>query len=115
LKDRSEDEVVLEEYVDGIHFITSFCVHFGVQPIFTLKDNIPKLEKNAITIKFNKLFKTLCKFDISNKYKDNVKLIKKFYKKFLILGYGLGFNTEQILKAYDKKNTINHKRQENKY
>jgi dimeric dUTPase (all-alpha-NTP-PPase superfamily) len=31
------------------------------------------------------------------------------------LGYGLGFNIDEIKTAYFKKNKINHQRQENNY
>jgi hypothetical protein len=42
--------------VDGIHFICSLCITFGVNADFFLPDNINVLNKKDLTIAFNKLF-----------------------------------------------------------
>ncbi|MDR2636474.1 MAG: dUTP diphosphatase [Mycoplasmataceae bacterium] len=112
VKSGSESCVILEEYVDTIHFISGFCVQYQIAPTFEIPDNIRLLAKKEITKKINKLFKLITKL---KENKNNVKIIKKFYKKYLEFGYGLGYTIEDIKNAYDKKNLINHTRQDNKY
>jgi dimeric dUTPase (all-alpha-NTP-PPase superfamily) len=41
--------------------------------------------------------------------------IIKWYEDYLSLGYGLGFNIDEIKQAYFSKNKINFDRQENNY
>jgi dimeric dUTPase (all-alpha-NTP-PPase superfamily) len=79
-----------------------------------LEDNLPILNKQQITKKINKLFSLISKIK-KNDMKKNVKVIKKFYKSYLELGIGLGYTVDVIKNAYDKKNEVNHTRQENNY
>lgn len=113
-KTASSDEVILDEYADTIHFISGFCVQYQIAPIFELEDNLPILNKQQITKKINKLFSLISKIK-KNDMKKNVKVIKKFYKSYLELGIGLGYTVDVIKNAYDKKNEVNHTRQENNY
>jgi dimeric dUTPase (all-alpha-NTP-PPase superfamily) len=41
--------------------------------------------------------------------------IERWYQKYLILGYHLGFSFNDIYEAYFKKNQINFKRQQENY
>jgi dimeric dUTPase (all-alpha-NTP-PPase superfamily) len=52
----SEKKVILEEYVDGIHFICSLSITKGVDSEFYLPNHIALLSKKDLTICFNKLF-----------------------------------------------------------
>jgi dimeric dUTPase (all-alpha-NTP-PPase superfamily) len=56
IKPSSKREVVLEEYVDGIHFICSLCIAHNVKVEFILPNDIKLLNKKDLTIAFNKLF-----------------------------------------------------------
>ena len=57
----SEKSVILEEYVDGIHFITSLAIATGVKDYQCWEINIENKQysKHEITILFNDLFKSI--------------------------------------------------------
>jgi dimeric dUTPase (all-alpha-NTP-PPase superfamily) len=108
IKDRSSKEIVLEEYVDGIHFIGSLCLANDIKGVFEIPDNIELLSKKDITKHIMKLFND------GNQLESKIG-IKKWYEDYLTLGYGLGFNINEIKQAYFSKNKINFDRQENNY
>lgn len=109
-KGPAEREVILEEYVDGIHFIVSLGNEinfnfveddiFAVQP-FTCNQ----------TESFIKIFKRVC--DIANNF-DGANF-EMLFKDYVSLGYQLGFTKHDIFRAYESKNKVNHERQENNY
>jgi dimeric dUTPase (all-alpha-NTP-PPase superfamily) len=108
IKSPSEKQVILEEYVDGIHFISSLSIAKGLETEFFLPDNIPTLNKKELTVAFNKLFSQMSTLDNPNGIND-------WFREYLILGYQLGFTYQEIYQAYFKKNQINFKRQEENY
>jgi dimeric dUTPase (all-alpha-NTP-PPase superfamily) len=57
LKPSSEKNKILEEYVDGIHFITSLCISKNIQPRLEVENNVQQLTKKQISICFLELFK----------------------------------------------------------
>lgn len=107
-KGSNSKEKIIEEYVDVIHFITSICIAKKIKPIFKIKLNNKSLSKVQMTRQLFQLFKQIKQFETK---KD----IINWYKKFLIFGFKFGFNFEDISCAYDKKNKINHKRQQENY
>ncbi|MDR0675008.1 MAG: dUTP diphosphatase [Mycoplasmataceae bacterium] len=108
IKPSSDKSVILEEYVDGIHFISSLSIAMGVNTDFFLPDNIPIASKKDLTIIFNKLFSQMNALSDLNGIHD-------WFREYLILGYQLGFTYADIYQAYFKKNQINFKRQEENY
>jgi dimeric dUTPase (all-alpha-NTP-PPase superfamily) len=108
IKPSSERQVILEEYVDGIHFICSLCIANKVKAEFSLPDNIGLLEKKDLTIAFNKLFSRMSLLNDPNG-------IHEWFRDYLILGYQLGFTYNDIYQAYFKKNQINFQRQKENY
>lgn len=67
IKGSASKEKILEEYVDGLHFITSLCLTKKIKPIFNIsKKHIPFSTKHEITIKFLDLFKTIYKLKSKN-------------------------------------------------
>jgi dimeric dUTPase (all-alpha-NTP-PPase superfamily) len=108
IKERSPKDVILEEYVDGIHFIGSLCLANNIDGLFEINDNIKLLSKQDITKQIMNLFYK----GTSLHSKDD---IKSWYVDYLELGYGLGFSIDEIKKAYFNKNKINFNRQENNY
>ncbi|MDR2847405.1 MAG: dUTP diphosphatase [Mycoplasmataceae bacterium] len=105
-------EDILEEYVDGIHFISSFANYYRIDPIFNLSNIRIILDKRVITNEFNKLFYLLTKINYLKPNDYNAKLIKKYIKQYILLGLGLGIKFDEIKEAYDKKYEINIKRQD---
>jgi dimeric dUTPase (all-alpha-NTP-PPase superfamily) len=59
IKNSSERKVILEEYVDGIHFISSLSIAHDVNSRFILNDNTSILNKKNLTIAFNRLFRSM--------------------------------------------------------
>lgn len=109
LKPSSAKDVILEEYVDGIHFITSLCIKFKVEPKFNITGSIKRYKsKKEITKSFIELFQKAS--DIDNDTKA-----RTWYASYLKFGLKLGLTMNDIIKAYELKNQVNHQRQENKY
>lgn len=107
-KKPSNKSVILEEYADGLHFITSLSIYYKVNPNFNITKLTKFKNKKEITNDFIKLFnlasKISCKVDV-----------KKWYQLYLTFGLRLGFSLKEILKAYKTKCQINHQRQNQKY
>ena len=109
-KKSSQKNIILEEYVDGIHFITSLCIYKKVTSIFNI--SLPQTTfktKKEITIYFLKLF------DASKNLLFSKKSLHTWYKNYLIFGFKLGFSYKEIIDAYNKKRLINFQRQNQKY
>ena len=109
IKGSGPKEKILEEYIDGLHFITSLCLMKKINPIFNIDTKVKRtLTKQEITIKFLDLFKKIYKLNSKNS-------LIKWFIKFLNFGFCLNFSLNKILNAYVKKNKINYQRQENNY
>jgi dimeric dUTPase (all-alpha-NTP-PPase superfamily) len=76
-----------------------------------------QLDKHEITISINKLFKAVSnlKYTKPGKTEKIEKKILKIYKKYVTLGFNLGYTIEEIKDSYSKKHEINHTRQETNY
>lgn len=106
-KGPSPKDVILEEYVDGLHFILSLGVKLNPRKF------IYKIEKfdNNLT---DAILRT---------YKESVKLKDEYtldqyeiaFSSFLGLILYLGFTSEEVKNAYLSKLKINYNRQENNY
>ncbi|MEG0283409.1 MAG: dUTP diphosphatase [Erysipelotrichales bacterium] len=106
LKEASANDIVLEEYVDGIHFLTSLTNQLDMKPTFEIETTKRDLSELFIEI-----------FSFANKLKNefNKENLEEIYKVYLNLGFNLGFDNDSIVDAYFKKNEINFKRQEDGY
>ncbi len=108
-KGPSPKEKVLEEYVDGLHFITSICIRYIVSPKFETKRFLKKYENpREITKAFVWLFRKTCNINTAWK-------ARYWYMNYLKFGFRLGFSMQDIMEAYEKKNQVNHNRQKNHY
>jgi dimeric dUTPase (all-alpha-NTP-PPase superfamily) len=93
---------LLEEFVDGLHFILELGIELkAVDPW------VPSYEED-ITEQFRTLFYHV---SMINEYngRDNYEYLVSY---FIGLGEMLGFTWEQIEQAYFDKNKINHQRQD---
>lgn len=108
LKGPSDKKIILEEYVDGIHFITSLALAKKCDSYIELPEIYKKPSKEELTDIF---------LDLSHSIKkiNTKKSIIKWYKNYLILGIKLGFTINEIVDSYIEKNRVNFQRQENKY
>src|SRR5690625_7432040 len=98
MKERNAKSVILEEYVDNIHFLLSL----GLEKNLTFHEI--EYEKNNVseTTQFNKIFDYLTRFK-NEATKDNY---LKLFETYLQLVDILGFIVEAILDDLFTKNDI---------
>ncbi|HLR08365.1 MAG TPA: dUTP diphosphatase [Bacillota bacterium] len=106
-KERSEQAVILEEYVDGIHFILSLGLDKGYG--FT-KEDIPHPNLSEIE-QFHAVFAASVAF----KNEPTEANYKNMFISYLQLGKLLGFSEGDIQRAYMEKNAKNYQRQNEGY
>ena len=106
-KEPSSNDVILEEYVDCLHFILSIGLEKNFEDI-TLNIKYITCE---LSEQFLNLYINISDF-ITCSSLDNYLNI---FQNFLSLGENLGFSEEDIENAYLYKNNINHERQDNGY
>lgn len=108
LKGPSPKDIILEEYIDGIHFILSLGIAMKCD---INKDYEVDNTKEDLTSVFLDVYK------LTSVFKDNQTLDNYYtlFTRFLKLGYLCGFNMIDIHEAYLRKNKINYKRQETNY
>ncbi|GCD09325.1 dUTP diphosphatase [Clostridium tagluense] len=103
----SSNDVILEEYVDCLHFILSIGLENKFQGI--------TLNTNHITCELSEQFLSLY-INISDFITcSSLHNYLNIFQDFLSLGENLGFSKEDIENAYLHKNNINHERQDNGY
>lgn len=106
-KSGNSPSVILEEYVDGVHFILSLGLEKGLT---FHSDPLDELAESQVG-QFNKVFEACVLF----KQEPTQMNYNKLFTTFLKLGHSLGFNEEDIQKAYYQKNEVNYKRQNQGY
>ncbi|WMJ80146.1 dUTP diphosphatase [Clostridium sp. MB40-C1] len=106
-KGPSEKDVILEEYVDCLHFILSL----GLEKNYENLELIIRHEHHDLTEAFLNIYIDINDFVVCTS-KDNYKTL---FEDFLSLGRTLNFSSDEIETAYYKKNNLNHKRQDTGY
>ncbi|MEK3890441.1 dUTP diphosphatase [Bacillus sp. FSL K6-3431] len=108
-KDASEQAVILEEFVDGVHFILSLGNELG----FSDRDiSIVSSEANEELVQcFLKIYHLVDKLRQTRAGEDFEGLLRQYF----ILGQSLGFSIDDVQTAYKKKNEVNYKRQQEGY
>jgi dimeric dUTPase (all-alpha-NTP-PPase superfamily) len=106
-KKPSSNDVILEEYVDCIHFILSIGIEKNFEDI-TL--NVKHID-DELSEQFLDLYTNISDFVICSSLNNYLNI----FQNFLCLGENLGFSNEDIENAYLYKNNINHERQDNGY
>ncbi|HLS59879.1 MAG TPA: dUTP diphosphatase [Virgibacillus sp.] len=107
-KPPSADEVILEEYVDGVHFILSLGIEKGFE--YSGLEEVNQTEVH-ITAQFNTVFKSCILF----KEEPTQVNYNTLFTDFLYVGQLLGFNATDIQRAYYQKNEVNYDRQKEGY
>lgn len=106
-KASSPKNVILEEYVDCLHFLLSIGLDEGFDNAqFHMKKN----PRDSVQ-QFQEIFRKSANFYQTLKEEDYVDL----FEGFLSLGRKLGFTWEDIEAGYLLKNQINHQRQAEGY
>ncbi|MFE8704119.1 dUTP diphosphatase [Cytobacillus sp. FJAT-54145] len=115
-----EDKVfynpLLEEYVDGLHFVLELGIELDYKnPLYIPIGIYPK----ETTDYFIELYYKISELNILQMFHKEEKIVKDSYQEifdmYLHLGHKLGFTWEQIEQAYMDKNAVNHQRQEDGY
>ena len=109
-----KSNLLLEEYVDCLHFILSIGNDMGYSKSYApfiselLGADITPLEA------FNRTFRSVTRFEAKGTWKQP-KDYARMFDDFLLLRNALGFTWEQIEQAYYDKNKVNFERQEQGY
>ncbi len=108
-KPSSTNEVILEEYVDGLHFILSLGIEMNVHNE-SLHIGSPVLDGNLVSY-FITIYSNVQDFAETPSLSKYQQLVSNYFA----LGHFLHFSFEEIERAYLDKNTINHNRQDTGY
>ena len=106
-KGAEDDEIVLDEFADGLHFFLSLGVDIKTSK---RSYNLTKHMEN-LTEQFLEVYHRL---DTFRKKQDDASYMKAF-QSFLNLLPLMGYKWKQLKDAYFKKLGVNYKRQENNY
>lgn len=109
IKPSSAKEVVLEEFVDGIHFILSLGIECGFDEKSVLLEEKQLLAN--VNEQFLLVYEMICSFRTSKEINDFIRL----FEAYLHLASLLGLTKKEIEQAYFKKNEVNYVRQQNNY
>ncbi|BAC14100.1 hypothetical conserved protein [Oceanobacillus iheyensis HTE831] len=107
-KPRNKQSVILEEYVDVIHFLMSVGINKGYDSFESTNDqhiNRSEIDQFQIVYEQTIMYKNE---PIKAKYEE-------LFSSCIDLGNILGFSEEDIQRAYLEKNEINYKRQNQGY
>jgi len=109
LKPSSAKEVIVEEFVDGVHFILSLGIECG----FDQKQYALEVHESTSTVteQFLRVYEGINIFQVGRSFDDYVRL----FELYLQLAALLGLKEEEIEKAYFEKNEVNYQRQQNNY
>ncbi|WP_089098007.1 MULTISPECIES: dUTP diphosphatase [Parageobacillus] len=107
VKPPSPREKVLEEYVDGLHFILSL----GLECDFLYSEIPPQLATLPLVEQFLVVFRAADEFRKTKSRQS----YNRLFTEYLLLGGQLGFSMEEIEQAYKQKNQVNHERQNQNY
>jgi len=107
---------LLEEYVDGLHFVLELCIELELDAD-KLERHIEDRKKVIGTMEyhFGYLYHHASSLMNTVDVENRVIMMLHITKAYLGLGYRLGFTWEQIEQAYFEKNKVNHERQDNGY
>lgn len=107
-KGPSERDVILEEYVDSIHFILSL----GLLKGFTSIKEWPVVEEKRDLTEIFLMTQNAILMFINNPTKEGYLAIWQYYG---VIAYNLGFSFNDVVHAYLEKNEENYKRQRSGY
>jgi dimeric dUTPase (all-alpha-NTP-PPase superfamily) len=98
---------LLEEYVDGLHFILELGLEFGQRKRYKYLPDC--YIEESVTDQFRAVF-NLANYEVYEEYPEE--WFNPMLSAFIELGKMLGFTWEEVEQAYYAKNAINHHRQE---
>jgi dimeric dUTPase (all-alpha-NTP-PPase superfamily) len=109
-KPPSERGVILEEFVDGLHFLLSLGIILPYEVPQQMQ--VPELLEENLVEAFLKVYEDL---SVLKNNRDDVNNYVNLMEDYLLIGRLLGFTAEEINDAYLSKNQVNHTRQDQGY
>ena len=106
-KPANDKQVILEEYVDNIHFILSIGLNKG----YSFNSGEGAVAPDSLTVLFNQVFADVLAF----REDPSESRYHKLFADYLVLGQKLGFSEADVQQAYYEKNKINFTRQDEGY
>lgn len=106
-KPPADRDVILEEYVDGLHFVISLGIELG----YEYEPTDLQAGFGSLTERFTALLALTAVFG----QRREVDVYRELFDAIWGLGSGLGFTAAEIEAAYLAKNEVNHRRQEQGY
>ncbi|SDH34047.1 Dimeric dUTPase, all-alpha-NTP-PPase (MazG) superfamily [Alteribacillus persepolensis] len=106
-KPSAERSIILEEYVDGLHFILSLGIDKGWEEV---PEEIEDAD-SSLTAQFQTVYQYAADLAKCSEKQTYIRL----FRAYLELGGLLGFSRQEIEEAYLLKNKTNHKRQTEGY
>jgi dimeric dUTPase (all-alpha-NTP-PPase superfamily) len=107
-KPASDKEKILEEFIDGLHFILSLGLEFD----YASQVNNTKVQpQHSLNDQFLLVFDTVSLF----RKTPTLENYQQLFHQYLELGLILGFSEEEVERAYMEKNEVNHHRQTQNY
>ena len=111
LNKKISKQKILEEYIDGLHFLLSIGIPLKFDKKMSFQITKPSMKKLNLVKKILKIYyETIKLVDNYNFYQ-----YKKVLKNYLEISYFLNLSLNEIIKIYNKKNKINYERQKNGY
>ncbi|WP_409251581.1 dUTP diphosphatase [Bacillus sp. SCS-153A] len=107
-KPSSEKDTILEEFVDGVHFILSLGIYLGIRHFELREANY--IEKD-VTKQFIEIYNSINGLLSKKSVTEYDQLVHQYF----YLGELLGFTQEDVVRAYRQKNEVNYKRQQEGY
>ncbi len=107
LKPASPSNVILEEYVDGLHFLLSL----GLELSCVFETLEPAADKGDLTTQFQRVYRFASRFEEAPTA-PNYRLL---FAAFLALGRQLQLTEQGVMDAYWEKNQVNRQRQAEGY
>jgi dimeric dUTPase (all-alpha-NTP-PPase superfamily) len=107
-KPSSDKKIILEEFVDGVHFILSLGIYLGIQH-FELRS--ANYNEEDVTKQFIEIYSSINDFMVKKSVSGYDQLVHQYF----YLGELLGFSHEEVIKAYRQKNEVNYQRQQEGY
>lgn len=108
-KAASDRQVILEEFVDGIHFILSLGIECGLKAPQYQSDQ--KEPSHPVYEQFLNVFGAVTIFQ-STRTEEHY---SELFSTYMLLGNMLGFTANEIEQAYMEKNEVNYERQRKGY
>jgi dimeric dUTPase (all-alpha-NTP-PPase superfamily) len=107
---------LLEEYVDGNHFILDLCIDLGVRPeqVIEFMDG-QKKQIGSMEYHFGYLYNRVSELMDTGSIPDKRWKLLQIFNSYVGLGHRLGFTPEEVEQAYFDKNQVNLQRQEDGY